>query len=109
MVAGSREGASLWFVTSVPATGTLATTTVGSEFDTVLGVYVQAAATGKPQLPLAVLPLLVANDDCRAAGLALWSCSGAVRVAAGARLYVSVAGHGGQAGAVALQLAFASD
>src|SRR5579872_721187 len=55
LIVGNAGGASIWFSWTAPAAGSVSVDTVGSSFDTLLGVYTGSSVAG--------LSLVGANDD----------------------------------------------
>ncbi len=54
--AGNAGGASIWYRWTAPATGTATVDTIGSSFDTLLGVYTGSSVSS--------LTTVTSNDDC---------------------------------------------
>lgn len=92
---GTGGSASIWYRWTAPANGTLAVTTQGSSFDTLLGVYTGTA--------VADLRVIGENDDT--ASGQLWSTV-TVTVAGGTTYAVAIDGWGGTKGTTALTHSF---
>jgi subtilisin-like proprotein convertase family protein len=92
--AGNAGGKSVWWSWTAPAAGTLTLDTIGSSFDTLLGVY---TGTG-----VAALTVRGSDDD---SGGNLTSRA-VVQVTAGTTYAIAVDGYGGAAGSATLNLAF---
>jgi subtilase family serine protease len=86
-------GKSVWYSWKAPASGTVTLTTVGSDFDTLLGVYKGTA--------VAKLSLVTANDDA-----SFFELTSAVtfKAVAGTTYHFAVDGYNGAAGDVVLNL-----
>ena len=87
---GYGGSASIWYRWTAPSDGTLALSTQGSSYDTLLGAY-----SGSN---LATLTTLAANDD---SGGGLWSAV-TVAVAAGTTVKIALDGYGGIRGSTVL-------
>ncbi|MGI9116097.1 MAG: fibronectin type III domain-containing protein, partial [Gaiellales bacterium] len=98
--AGFSGGASVWYQWTAPATGTAELTTLGSDFDTLLGVYAGSKVDALTQL--------AANDDHSTPNREYWS-SVALPVTAGATYQIAVDGYGAQTGSVTLNWRMAVD
>lgn len=92
--AGNAGGRSLWWSWTAPSAGTLTVDTVGSSFDTLLGVYTGTSVSA--------LTTRGADDD---SGGNLTSRT-VVQVTAGTTYAIAVDGYGGASGTVNLTLAF---
>ena len=92
---GTGGSASIWYRWTAPANGTLAVTTQGSSFDTLLGVY-----TGTD---VADLRVLGQNDDTGSGQL--WSTV-TTTVAGGTTYAIAIDGWGGAKGSTALTHTF---
>lgn len=93
---GNTGGKSVWWRWTAPQSGSLIVDTIGSNFDTLLGIYTGSAVSS--------LTTLVSDDD---GGGNLWSRA-AVPVTAGVVYHIAVDGFGGVGGSIKLQLAFFS-
>lgn len=93
--ANQRGGASLWWSWTAPAAGTVSISTAGSNFDTLLAVYIGNALNG--------LTLIAANDDAANATTSAVSFT----AQAGQSYRIAVDGYGGASGNVRLTLALA--
>jgi sugar lactone lactonase YvrE len=90
--AGNSGGASVWWKWTAPQSGTFTVDTVGSSFDTVLGVY-----TGSS---LAALLPAASDDNSGGNGTSYVS----FQAVSGTTYYVAVDGKNGATGAILLQL-----
>ena len=86
---------SIWYRWQSPATGSFNITTVGSSFDTLLGVYVDVDGT------LSHAVVVATNDDC-IPGVQLTSCVLVPSMSAGVRYALQVDGYNGAAGSVSI-------
>ena len=91
---GYGGSASIWYRWTAPSDGTLALSTQGSSYDTLLGAY-----TGSN---LTTLTTLAANDD---ASGGLWSAV-TVNVAGGTTIKIAIDGYGGLRGSTVLGWTF---
>ena len=91
---GYGGSASIWYSWTAPSDGTLALSTQGSSFDTLLGAY-----TGTN---VANLNPLATNDD---SGGGLWSAV-TVYISAGTRVAIAIDGYGGLRGSTTLGWTF---
>jgi hypothetical protein len=96
--AGLSGGASVWYRWQAPASGTVTIDTLGSSFDTLLGVYSGSSVGALAE---------VASNDDQAAPEVLTS-KATFPVNAGTTYRVAVDGFDGQAGALVLRLTFGS-
>jgi hypothetical protein len=88
--AGNAGGHSVWYAWTAPAAGTVTIDTIGSAFDTILGVYTGTSVSA--------LTVVASNDD---AGGALQS-SVTFTAAAGVTYRIAVDGYAGAAGSIKL-------
>ncbi|MBI5384588.1 MAG: IPT/TIG domain-containing protein [Verrucomicrobia bacterium] len=91
--AGNAGGRSVWFMWTVPASGTVSLDTLGSGFDTLLAVYTGTSVNG--------LALVAANDDSSSGVSSLVSFN----AVAGTIYRIAVDGYGGASGPVTLHWA----
>jgi hypothetical protein len=91
--AGTSGGKSLWWKWTAPQNGSVTIDTIGSNFDTVLGVY-----TG----PTVSQTSVVAADDDSGGSL---TSRVAFKVTAGTTYHIAVDGFAGSSGRISLQLA----
>ena len=89
--ANAPGGHSIWFKWTAPTTGTKTFDTMGSGFDTVLGVYTGTAVNA--------LTLVAGNDDISASDL---DSRVTFAVTAGVTYRIAVDGYGGASGPVTL-------
>src|SRR3954462_9309390 len=90
-IAGNAGGSSVWFTWISPISDAVSFSTLGSDFDTILGVYTGNSVDG--------LTLIADNDD--AGGGALTSQVNFVATA-GTMYRIAVDGYGGDAGNITL-------
>lgn len=95
----SSSGASIWYRWVAPLSGMVVIDTVGSGFDTVLGIY-----TGTSVSSLASLPNGTDDDG---GGMATSRVS--VYVEAGREYYIDIAGYGGRTGKTVLNIGVVSE
>ena len=88
-------GTSIWFSWTAPTTRTVALTTLGSSFDTLLAVYSGSAMTS--------LTTVAFNDDAPTGGTRTSAL--AFRAVAGTTYHFAVDGYNGATGSIALSLA----
>ncbi len=93
-IAGNAGGSSVWWKWTAPASGQLTLDTIGSGFDTLLGVYTGSAVN--------VLTLIAANDNN---GSPNGASGVALEVVSGKEYEIAVDGVNGAAGAVNLDWA----
>ena len=95
--AGATGGKSVWWSWVAPTTGTVTISTVGSTFDTVLGLYTGTAVSS--------LTTIASNDDGNGSGMtSLLSAS----VVAGTEYGIAVDGYGGACGSIDLSISLVS-
>lgn len=94
-VGGVSGGKSIWYTWTAPRNGTVAVSTVGSSFDTTLGVFTGTSLTA--------LRLVVANDDENLSAGRLTSRA-TFNAVAGQSYQILVDGYSGASGAVTLSL-----
>ncbi|MEI6862097.1 MAG: MBG domain-containing protein, partial [Verrucomicrobiota bacterium] len=90
--ANDRGGKSVWWSWTAPNTGTVTITTVGSNFDTLLGIYTGDTVSG--------LTLVATDDDSGGSSTSLVSFN----VTAGSTYRIAVDGFSGKAGNIVLAL-----
>ncbi len=91
--AGNTGGRSVWFLWTAPADGQCAFDTLGSSFDTLLGVYTGSSVD--------TLTLVAENDDTGTEGE--YGSMVSFTVTAGTEYRIAVDGFGGKAGAANLR------
>lgn len=94
--AGNAGGASVWWVWTAPASGTVTINTHGSAFDTLLAVYTGSSVGGLTLVPNG------ANDDDPAGGTTTSRVT--ITVTAGTTYHIAVDGYGGASGNITLAL-----
>ncbi len=92
---GNTGGASVWFTWVAPASGVYSLNTLGSDFDTTLGVYTGSSVTS--------LKLVASNDDDTANGLLTSALN--FNATAGTTYHFVVDGYNGATGNISLNLA----
>jgi hypothetical protein len=92
--AGNAGGKSVWWTWTATASGTVTIDTLGSNFDTLLGIYTGTSVSG--------LTLVKANDDSPAGGTLTSKVS--FTVTAGTTYRIAVDGYGGVSGSITLNL-----
>jgi hypothetical protein len=92
--AGTAGGKSVWWTWTATASGTVTIDTLGSNFDTLLGIYTGTSVSG--------LTLVKANDDSPAGGTLTSKVS--FTVTAGTTYRIAVDGYGGVSGSITLNL-----
>lgn len=90
-IAGSTGGASVWYTWTSPISDAVNISTLGSDFDTILGVYTGNSVDS--------LTLIAANDD---AGGATLTSSVSFVATAGTIYHIAVDGYGGDTGNITL-------
>jgi hypothetical protein len=94
--AGNSGGASIWFSWTAPANGTATVDTLGSSFDTLLGIYTGTAVNA--------LTTVASNDDCCGGRQSQVSFS----AMAGTTYQIAVDGYNGAKGSVNLDWSLAT-
>lgn len=91
-------GHSIWWKWTATGNGSLTVTTLGSIFDTTLGIYTGSSVSA--------LTTLASNDDVNAG--VIRTSTATIGIDAGTTYYIAVDGWGGDKGLVTLNLAFTS-
>ncbi|MDB5330308.1 MAG: hypothetical protein JWP03_1459 [Phycisphaerales bacterium] len=94
---GNAGGHSVWWSWTAPTSGTVTIDTLGSSFDTLLGVYTGTSVSA--------LTTVASNDDRPACGTATSKVTFAVT--AGTTYQIAVDGYGGVTGSITLHLTLA--
>ena len=91
-IAGNAGGASVWWTWTAPGTGEYAASTLGSNFDTLLGVYTGSAVNQLTQV--------AASDDDPSGGLTSYVTFSAT---AGTAYHIAVDGYNGATGSILIE------
>jgi phospholipase/lecithinase/hemolysin len=91
--AGNAGGKSVWWTWTAPASGTVTVDTMGSNFDTLLGVYTGSSVSG--------LTTVASNDD---AGGGTTASKLSFAATAGKQYQIAIDGYGGVAGSITLHV-----
>ncbi len=92
--AGNVGGHSVWWTWTAPTSGTVTIDTLGSNFDTLMGVYTGSSVSA--------LTVKASNDDSAAGGTTTSKVT--LAVTAGTAYQIAVDGYGGVVGSITLHL-----